>query len=124
MALQLDILPSLLDATGVQPTLTYPLDGKSFLSGDPRTVAFEEYFKSPDAGLRPWASLRGETWQYIEWYDPDTGDLQFREYYDLVNDPFQLTNLLHDGDDTNDPAVAPLHDALTAARTCVGSSCP
>jgi arylsulfatase A-like enzyme len=124
LVLQLDILPTLLEATGVQPTLTYPLDGQSFLSGVGRPTAFQEYFKSPDAPLRPWASLRGETWQYIEWYDPDTGDLQFREYYDLVNDPFQLVNLLRDGDDTNNPAVAPLHAELTAARTCVGDTCP
>ncbi|HVQ88712.1 MAG TPA: sulfatase, partial [Actinomycetes bacterium] len=68
--------------------------------------------------------LRGEDWQYIEWYDVDTGEIIFREYYDLANDPYQMTNLLRDGIDGNEPMVHQLHDQLTAARTCVGSACP
>ena len=48
----------------------------------------------------------------------------FREYYDLVHDRWQLVNLLHDGDPGNDPDVGPLHDQLTADRSCVGGACP
>ena len=124
LVMQVDLLPSALEASGVSPTLTYPLDGKSFLSGTARPEAYQEYFKSPDAGLRPWASLRGETWQYIEWYDIDTGELVFQEYYDLAADPYQLTNLLNDGIAANDPDVTPLHDRLAVARTCSGLTCP
>ena len=50
--------------------------------------------------------------------------MQFQEYYDLDADPYQLTNLLNDGDATNDPDVQPLHDRLAVARTCSGLTCP
>jgi arylsulfatase A-like enzyme len=121
---QIDFLPTALEAAGLSPSLTYPLDGRSLLSPVPRTQALQEYFKSNDSGLSPWASIRGEDWQYVEWYDITTGDISFREYYDLVNDPYQLVNLLRDGDDTNDPDVVQLHQSLLEARTCVGDACP
>ena len=124
LVLQVDVLPTLLEAAALTPTLTYPLDGKSLLSSTPRTEAYLEYHKSNDSGLRPWASLRGETWQYVEWYEVDTGVRSFREYYDLTTDPYQLVNILRDGDPTNDPALAPLHAQLDAARTCSGVTCP
>ena len=121
---QVDFLPTALEVSGASPQLTYPLDGRSLLSPTPRTVALQEYFKSNDSGLSPWAAIRGEDWQYIEWYDITTGDITFREYYDLVNDPYQLVNVLRDGDDTNDPPVAQLHQSLLDARSCVGDACP
>ncbi len=121
---QIDLLPTALEASGVEPDLTYPLDGQSLITAAPRTEALQEYFKSNDSALRPWAAIRGQTWQYVEWYDIETGQITFREYYDLAADPYQLVNLLRDGDETNDPRVAPLHERLTAARSCVGETCP
>jgi len=100
------------------------LDGQSLLSTTYRSEVLLEYFKSPDSGLFPWASLRGEDWQYIEWYDVDTGKIIWREYYDLVSDPYQLTNVLRDGVTGNEPRTRPLHDRLLAARACVGTACP
>jgi arylsulfatase A-like enzyme len=121
---QIDVLPTVLEAAGLAPQLVYPLDGQSLLSPTPRTEVLQEYHKSNDSSLRPWASIRGEMWQYVEWYDSETGDISFREYYDLGADPYQLVNLLRDGDDTNNPAVPALHDQLTAARVCSGETCP
>ncbi|WP_344447741.1 transposase family protein, partial [Kitasatospora nipponensis] len=51
-----------------------------------------------------WASYVGTDRQYTEYYDlktdangtvTGTGQVLFREYYDLVSDPYQLQNLLH-----------------------------
>jgi arylsulfatase A-like enzyme len=124
LVLQIDLLPTFLEAAGAQPTLTYPLDGQPLQSSPPRDEILYEYFKSPDAPLGPWASLRGRDWQYVEWYDVTTGAITFREYYDLATDPYQLVNLLADGNQANDPDVSTLHDRLTAARSCVGAACP
>ena len=121
---QIDLLPTALQAAQAAPVLTYPLDGQSLLNDTPRSEVLLEYFKSQDSGLFPWASLRGEDWQYVEWYDADTGDIIFREYYDLASDPYQMTNLLRDGIDGNEPIVKRLHDRLAADRTCVGTACP
>jgi Ca2+-binding RTX toxin-like protein len=46
----------------------------------------------------------------------------FREYYDLVSDPWQLQNLLADGDPANDPNVVALSNQVAGQRTCVGSA--
>jgi arylsulfatase A-like enzyme len=121
---QIDLLPTFLEAAGVHPTLRYPLDGQSLLSSPDRSEVYLEYAKSADAPLGPWASLRGRTWQYVEWYDTSTGALTFSEYYDLTVDPFQLSNMLHDGIKNDEPPIAPFHDRLARARTCVGAACP
>jgi hypothetical protein len=50
-----------------------------------------------------------------------------REYYDLLNDPFQLTNLLGDADPSNDPSadkVALLSLQLERDRNCAGTTGP
>jgi arylsulfatase A-like enzyme len=120
-----DLTPTILDATGTNPQLVYPLDGHSFLSAYSRGHILTEYWRSPDAdGIPGWASIRTSTYQYTEWYADDRVTVTFREYYDLVNDPFQLVNLLADGNPANDPNVAPLSAMLAADRTCAGSNCP
>lgn len=119
-----DLMPTVLEATGVAPDATVPIDGRSLLSSAPRTRIHLEYAKSPEAPAVPsWASTRTEVSQYIEWYD-DQGNLTFREYYDQQADPWQLTNLFRDGDPLNDPPVAVLSEALQADRACVGAACP
>ena len=68
-----DMLPTLLDAAGVTPTLKYPLDGTSILSGTRRSQLLVEYGRSLDAPLPPWSSVVTPTVQYTHWYDPTTG---------------------------------------------------
>ena len=52
--------------------------------------------------------------------------MSFREYYNLVADPREDTNLLADGNAANDPPAAELSALaarLTALGTCAGPSC-
>ena len=64
-----DILPTILDATGVIPTLRHPLDGRSALNANTRHRLLLEYWRSPDSPTVPgWASIRRPRYQYIEWY--------------------------------------------------------
>jgi hypothetical protein len=73
-----------------------------------------------------WASLTALDYQYVEYYDED-GKRTFREYYDLLRDPWQLTNTLGDFDPTNDPSPVQLQSLsarLAADRRCATSSCP
>ena len=76
------------------------------------------------ADVPAWASTRTPTYQYVEYYDPLTGTLQYTEYYDLVEDPWQLVNLLGDSDPTNDPPTVVLSVELQQTRDCRGADCP
>jgi Ca2+-binding RTX toxin-like protein len=49
--------------------------------------------------------------------------VDFREYYDLATDPWQLTNLFADGNPRNDPWVDSLALELGLLRNCVGETC-
>ena len=55
-----------------------------------------------------WRSIHTTTYDYVEWRAD--GRIIGREYYDLTQDPDELTNLLRDGDPTNNP------DTHTAPR--------
>jgi hypothetical protein len=76
-------------------------------------------------GIPTWASLRTPAFQYIEWYNDDNTTIQAdngKEYYDMVNDPWQLQNLLADGNPANDPDVNALSNRLRDLRSCAGTS--
>jgi arylsulfatase A-like enzyme len=124
-----DIAPSLLAAAGVTATLKYPFDGKAILSPSGLTTAthsplFLEYYFSPDfSNVPPWKSILTQTYQYIQMYDGQ-GNVMFREYYDLVNDPWENANLLADGNPGNDPDVPSLEARIESYASCVGKACP
>ena len=104
-----------------------PMDGHPLFDRHwTRDHLLVEYFQG-DTGIAPtWASLTALDYQYVEYYDED-GNITFREYYDLVLDPFQLTNTLGDGDPSNDPGpgvVPNLSARLAAERDCAGPDCP
>jgi arylsulfatase A-like enzyme len=120
-ASNVDIVPTILGATGVSPTLRLPLDGHSLFSTRKRPYAFDEYFPSGGDWRPPWASLRSGSYDYTEWY---TSSGRVTEYYDLHADPYELTNLLGDGNPNNDPDVRALSALLRSARSCTGSTCP
>lgn len=90
----IDLLPTVLEAARIAPrTLGYPLDGRSLLApGRRRRLLLE--FHSGHRRHPSWASLRTRRWQYLEYYENDDTTVSFREYYDLVADPYQLENLL------------------------------
>jgi arylsulfatase A-like enzyme len=128
-----DFLPTYLQAARYTPReLRYPLDGRSFLPGEPGKGAKYLEFgpvgrPSPDGyqghrGIPTWASLRTRRWQYIEYYGSDNTTVSFREYYDLTADPWELDNVLADKDPGNDPDVAALSAQLQRYSHCAGTN--
>ena len=127
-----DFLPTYLQAAQYSPPeVHYPLDGRSFLPGQPgRTVKLLEFgpLGRPNPpryeahrGIPTWASLRTGSWQYIEYYGADNTTIQWQEYYDLTRDPWELDNLLV-SDPGRVPDVAQLSADLRRYSTCVGTS--
>jgi hypothetical protein len=113
-----------MQATGVAPA--HAVDGRSLLGSWQRDRLFIEYWTNPESIIPSWNSVRTATHQYVETYD-QAGVVASREYYDLVNDPFQLANLLGDGDPANDPPadeVARLSLQIGRDRRCRGTSGP
>jgi arylsulfatase A-like enzyme len=123
-----DITPTVLDAAGLDvDSRTPPLDGRSLLSGERRRRIVLEYWRGRHSPSIPtWASLRTRKYQYVEYYRH--GKRFFREYYNLVRDPWQLRNLIHDGDLRNNPDVDALSRLLRHDRRCKGTvgrtACP
>ncbi|WP_263169811.1 sulfatase [Streptomyces sp. SCSIO ZS0520] len=100
----IDIAPTLFEAAGIAPAAHH--DGHSLLSAESRDHLLVEWWKQGEAAGGPptWSSYVAKDKQYTEYYDlttgPDgvvsgTGQVTFREYYDLKGDPHQLTNRLH-----------------------------
>ncbi len=115
-----DIAPTIADAVqGLGVGL--PMDGRTVLNPVSRSRLLFEYH----GRTMSWAALRTPTSHYIEYYDTDDHQsIRFREYYDLTSDPWQLQNLLSDGNAANDPATAALSAQLAADRGCAAASCP
>jgi arylsulfatase A-like enzyme len=123
----LDLLPTMLQAAGFTlPAGAPPLDGESLLQPSTRTSSFAEYWQDSANGTVPtWKMVRTTTVKYIQTYN-SSGAVIFREYYDLVNDRAENTNLLADGDPANDPPpsqISALTTLLNTYATCAGASC-
>ncbi|MBA3291471.1 MAG: sulfatase-like hydrolase/transferase, partial [Actinobacteria bacterium] len=123
----IDILPTVLEAAGLEEASGHTIDGRSLRTTAPRDRLLLEHFAESRRAVPNWASLVTGAEQYTEYYEADGTTLAFREYYDAVNDPWQLTNTLGDGDPLNDPApptLARLQRQLDLDRNCAGSDCP
>ena len=121
----IDVTPTVLDAARARPADGH-FDGRSLLNrGWTRDRILLEYFgprNSPPVG--PWAATRTETYQYTEYYDAN-GEVEFREYYDFENDPWELDNPYGDESKLNDPpTTAAMHQLLTSDRSCAEETCP
>jgi hypothetical protein len=114
-----------LEAAGVTPDPDYPIDGRSLLGTEARDRLLLEFTGGNNQVDAPtWASTVTPEYQYIEYYDDTSEAVTFREYYDLVNDPFQLENLLADADPANDPPLdeqSKLGLQLVRDRRCTGT---
>jgi len=123
MVANIDIAPTIYDATGVEPQ--NEVDGRSLL--DTSWVRDRLLFELEESKKWPrWASTLTQGYQYTEYYDRQ-GILTFREYYDLLEDPWQLLNLLGDDDPLNDPdpmTQATLNRQLAEDKSCSASTCP
>ena len=123
----IDIAPTVLDATRVTLPGRVAMDGRSLLDTSwRRDRMLTEYFSSRNHVAPECASLMTGSLHYVEYYAGD-GTLEFQEYYDLATDPWEKENLLSDRYAANDPApdgVAALSALLAEDRRCAGASCP
>lgn len=86
-----DVLPTLLDALGVEPENKLP--GRSLLSPAPADLAAygESYYSTIHYGWSPLLSLRTAEWTYIDAPQP--------ELYDRARDPGEMKNVIEDRPD-------------------------
>lgn len=114
-----DVAPTVLEAAGIEPSA--PMDGRSLLTGLRRDRLLTENL-DPFKGVPEWAALvLDDGRHYIEYYDR-RGETTFHELYRLDTDPWELENLLYDGESTSpDPLLSLL---LANDRACEGLLCP
>lgn len=98
MILNVDIAPTLLDIAGVNVS-PYSMDGRSFkplLQGKKtnwREDFLYEYYEYPGAHSgRKNRGVRTKRWAFIHFFE----EPQEYELYDLLNDPHEMKNLVHD----------------------------
>jgi arylsulfatase A-like enzyme len=108
IAANIDIAPTIFDATGVSPR--YRPDGRSLLGGDQRSWLLLELPRGSTEAPVPWSAYVTPSREYIQWADG------FVEDYDLASDPYQRVA-------SNAPDLS-LALALAPASSCKGSTCP
>jgi arylsulfatase A-like enzyme len=112
-----DVAPTLYGLAGITPS--YTVDGRPFLGPPAHSQILIEYSRAAEPPFPPsWASLVSLT----SWFSQYTSGRRavFEEYYDLSVDPYQLSNTLQGGK----PPPPGLRDALVAAKSCSGATCP
>jgi arylsulfatase A-like enzyme len=122
-----DVVPTVLSAAGAEPSREFPIDGRDLMSGERRSHLFMEYFVDPVRPVPEWTAVRTSRFLYAEYYAPDASTPMFREYYDLIEDPWQLENVLGDPSGVNDPSreeFKRLARLIGQDRVCSGTSGP
>lgn len=117
----IDIAPTVYEATGLEPD--HVMDGRSFLDPDQRRERLLlEHWSREERETPDWASFISESDQYVEYYLAEQLVVTFREYYDLLSDPWQNSNLFGDGRPANDPEVTMTSIDLIKAIGCIGTT--
>ena len=134
LAANLDIAPTVLDAAGLSPDERWPHDGRSLIEPWSRDRLLTEYWQPPpedregllsEVKIPAWASLTTRRYQYTEYYERDERTPRFREFYDLKDDPWQLSNLLaEEATSPPDTIIDRLSRRLASDRTCEAEACP
>jgi arylsulfatase A-like enzyme len=120
-----DIAPTVYEATEVEANGL--VDGRSLFGTGEREEMFFEHWAEPERQVPTYSSLRTDEFQYTEYYLDQGVQPAFQEYYDLVADPWQLDNLLANGDPTDDPSPESLAETRTRIhlyKRCSGVTCP
>lgn len=118
----IDITPTIIDATGISDDVVR--DGRSLLDDSwARRKLLIEAWQGQSSEVPTWASLRGDGFQYTEYYAPDGRRID-RELYSLADDPHEMNNLLPSNDPRIDRRARRLSGRLLTARTCSGPACP
>lgn len=114
----LDIYPTLVDLA----RLDAPdhLEGESLLpllrdpqSSETRGLAFSQYPRGEKDNPMMGYTVRRGNWRYTEWLRTDTGEVAFRELYDLAKGPNVTRNLV--GEQDYQGTVAELSASLEKA---------
>ncbi len=122
----LDVAPTVLEAAGIEPDHVF--DGRP-LAGAERDRLLIEQWKRADRTVPNWAATRAHEYLYVEYYRADRLVPTYREYYDLVADPWELQNLLGDSGTSNDPVDSgalslQLHRDFACSGTDGPAACP
>ena len=94
-----DILPSVLDVTGLDYPADFPLPGESLFTEKPkkdRSWQYVEYSKD----TRRWISIRNKEYKYNYYYGSG-----FEQLFDMQNDPREMINLLHENSSSSVNAI-------------------
>jgi arylsulfatase A-like enzyme len=117
----IDVATTLLDAAGVRRQT----DGRSLLEPGRRSELLVEsrgsYAEDRSPLLPAFRSVRTSAYRYTEYYRHNTFDLIFREYYDLVADPWELEN---QAETLTLEQRAALSQSLDQYGRCKGRACP
>jgi arylsulfatase A-like enzyme len=122
MVANVDITPTLLDAAGISVDAKHPFDGRSLLEDGARDELLLEFAGLEEQGIAPWAALTTGSQTFVEYYRRRTGEVLFKELYDLEKDPYELQNLA--GVKELETRVEALSKRLASVRDCSGSDCP
>ena len=117
----IDVAPTITELSGLDPGRV--MDGRSFVPfaqdpavGSERALLLEDWPTGSFVGIPPhYDAIRTSTDVYIEY---STGE---REYYDLVDDPYQLVS--RHADPRTAARRAALATLIAQLKTCAGASC-
>ncbi len=118
----IDITPTIYDAVGITPA--FPVDGRSLLDTFSRERILLEHWKREDREAPNWAAHRTLDYKYIESYAADHLVVDWREYYDLIKDPWEVANRISPSYVGTTPDPARLRADLTCAGTEGPRACP
>lgn len=117
-----DIAPTIYDATGISPD--FSVDGRSLLGTFERDRILLEHWERADRKAPNWAAHRTEGYKYIETYAADHLVPEWREYYDLGKDGWELNNPLSPAYVGTNPDPTRLRADLVCAGTEGPTACP